>query len=176
MIARNFAALICVAPLAGLLAHAQELNGPAIQIETDTTHATSEVFSVNVDGAWQPVLSAASLVRVVTGTGVEACPIAKAELIDGALVFTGNCSVGEFVQHITLTAESDVVDVSTRLKLKDRASVRSVEDRFDFLPPRHTSVDDHTGPLDFVWAQDIKSEADNLVPANSFKSPALMML
>jgi hypothetical protein len=175
MKARNFAALICMAPLAASFAHAQGLSGPAIQVETDTTHATSEVFSVKVDGAWQPVLSAASLVRVVTGAGIEACPIAKAERIDGALVFTGNCSVGEFVQHITLTAESDVVDVSTRFKLKDGASVRSVEDRFDFLPPRHSSVDDHTGPLDFVWSQNIKSEADDLVPANSFKSPSLMM-
>ena len=175
MKARNSTTFICLATLAGSLAHAQNLHGPAIRIDTDTTHPMREVFSVKVDGVWQPVLSAASLVHVVTGTGMEACPIARAELIDGALVFGGNCSVGAFVQHITLTAESDVVDVSTRLKLNEGASVRSVEDRYDFLPPRHTSVDDHTGPLDFVWSQDIKSEADDLVPANSFKSPASMM-
>jgi hypothetical protein len=172
---RHLTTFICLAAVAGSLVHAQKLSGPTIQIEIHTTHATSEVFSVKVDGVWQPVLSAASLVHVVTGTGIEACPIAKAALIDGALVFSGNCSVGAFVQHITLTAESDVVDVSTRLKLNEGTSVRSVEDRYDFLPPRHTSVDNHTGPLDFVWSQDIKSEADDVVPTNSFKSPALMM-
>jgi hypothetical protein len=173
--ARNAATFISLATLAGSLALAQDLHGPAIRIDTDSTHATREVFSIKVDGVWQPVLSAASLVHVLTGAGMEACPIATAALIDGALVFSGNCSVGAYVQHIALTAESDVVNVSTRLKLKNGASVHSVEDRYDFLPPRHTSVDEHTGPLDFVWSQNIKSEADDLVPTNSFKSPALMM-
>lgn len=175
MKAPNSAAFICLAALASPLAHAQKLSGPAIQIETDTTHATREVFSINVDGVWQPVLATGALVHITTGTGIEACPIAKAELIDGALVFSGTCSAGAFVQHIALTAERDVVDVSTRLKLNHGASVRSVEDRYDFLPPRHSSIDEHTGPLDFVWSQNIKSEADDLVPTNSFKSPALMM-
>ena len=175
MTVRKSAAFICLAALAGSFAQAQRLSGPAIQVEADTTQAASEVFSVRVDGVWQPVLSAATPVHVVTGAGVEVCPIAKAALTDGALVFSGNCSVGTFVQRVTLTDESDVVLVSTRLKLNDGASVRSVEDRYDFLPPRHTSVDELTGPLDFVWSQDIKSEADDLVPANSFKSPALMM-
>ena len=175
MKARNSVVFICLATLAGSLAHAQKLSGPAIQIDTDTTHATREIFSIKVDNVWQPVLSTESLVHVVTGAGMEACRIAKAELIDGALVFSGNCSVGSFVQHITLTTESDVVDVTTRLRLNGGASVRSVEDRYDFLPPRHTSVDEHTGPLYIVWSQDIKSEADDLVPTNSFKSPALMM-
>ena len=175
MKARNSAAFICLATLSASVAHAQQLSGPAIQIDADSAHATREIFSIKVDGAWQPVLATASLVHLVTSAGIEACPIAKVELIEGALVFAGNCSVGAFVQRITLTAESDIVDVSTRLKLKDGASVSSVEDRYDFLPPRHTSVDEHTGPLDFVWSQNIKSEQDDLVPTNSFKSPALMM-
>ena len=106
---------------------------------------------------------------------MEACRIANGALIGGSLVVTGNCSVGGFEQHISLTAESDVLDVSTRFKLNDGAVVRSVEDRYDFLPPRHTLVDEHTGPLDFVWSQNIKSEADDLAPTNSFKSPAVMM-
>jgi hypothetical protein len=172
---RNSAAFICLAVVGGSLIQAQKLSGPAIQIEAGGTPAAREIFSIKINGAWQPVLSAASLVHIVTGTGAEDCPISKAELTDGALVFSGTCSVGSFVQHITLTTEHDIVDVSTRLNLNKGASVRSVEDRYDFLPPRHTSVDEHTGPLDFVWSQDIKSEADDLVPTNSFKSPALMM-
>ena len=43
---RDFAALICLAPLAGLLARAQELNGTAIQIETDTSwHCNRHTFA-----------------------------------------------------------------------------------------------------------------------------------
>jgi hypothetical protein len=173
--ARNFAVFIGVLTLAGSLAQAQKLAGPATQIEMDTMNPAREVFSIKVDGVWQPVLSTPSLVHVVSGTGMEACSIAKGTLIDGSLVVTGNCSVGAFVQHISLTDQSDVIDISTRFKLKDGASVGSVEDRYDFLPPRHRSVDERTGPLDFVWSQNIKSEADDLVPTNSFKSPALMM-
>jgi hypothetical protein len=172
---RNSAAFICLAVVPGSLTHAQKLTGPAIQIEADTTPAAREVFSIKINGAWQPVLSAASLVHIVTRTGAEDCPFSKAELMDGALVFSGTCSVGSFVQHIRLTTDHDIVDVSTRLNLNKGASVRSVEDRYDFLPPRHTSVDERTGPLDFVWSQDIKSEADDLVPTNGFKSPVLMM-
>jgi hypothetical protein len=171
---RNCTAFVWLA-VAGSLAHSQKLSGSNIQIESESTPAVHEVFSIKVDGAWKPVLSAASLVHVVTGTGAEDCPISKAELIDAALVVRGKCSVGSFFQHITLTTEHDIVDVSTRLELNRGTSVNSVEDRYDFLPPRHTSIDEHTGPLDFVWSQDIKSEVDDLLPTNSFKSPVIMM-
>jgi hypothetical protein len=172
--ARDSVAFICLG-IAGTIVHAQKLGGPDVQIEAYTTPAAHQVFSVKIDGAWHPVLSAASLVHVVTAPGAEDCPISKVELVDGSLVFSGTCSVGTFVQRITLTTEHDVVDVSTRLELHRHVSVRSVEDRYEFLPPRHTSIDEHTGPLDFVWSQNIKSEVDDLVPTNSFKSPVIMM-
>lgn len=171
---RSPAAFICLVTLAGSLTHAQKLSGPLLQVEADATPTVHEVFSVKINGVWRPVLSAASL-HVVTGDGAEDCPISKASLTDRALEFSGACSAGSFVQHIRLTAERDIVEVSTRFELMRGTSVRSVEDRYNFLPPRHTSVDAHTGPLDFVWSQNIKSEADDLVPTNSFKSPALMM-
>jgi hypothetical protein len=173
--ARNSAVIICFATLACSLAYAQKLSGPLIQVKTGNSGLPREVFSLDVDGKWEPVLSAAAPVHVRTGAGMESCPIEKSAVEDGELVLTGNCSVGAFVQHIALTAEDDIVNVSTRLKLKGGASVHSVEDRYDFLPPRHTAVDENTGPLDFVWSQNIKSEADDLVPTNSFKSPAVMM-
>lgn len=170
---RNSAAFICLAAV-GTLTYAQKLSGPTVQIAADMTGTAHEVLSVKVDGVWQPVLSLSS-VHVVTGTGAEECPISKSELQDNALVISGACSIGTVIQHVRLTAEHDIVDVSTRLEVKRGATVRSVEDRWEFLPPRHTSVDEHTGPLDFVWSQDIKSEADDLVPTNSFKSPVIMM-
>src|ERR1700744_3507892 len=167
-------ACICLG-IGGTIVHAQKLSGPDIQIEADTTPAAHQVFSAKIDGAWQPVLSAASLMHVVTASGAEDCPISKMALMDGTLISSGTCSVGTFLQRITLSTEHDVVDVSTRLELHRHVSVRSVEDRYEFLPPRHTSVDEHTGPLDFVWSQNIKSEVDDLVPANSFKAPVIMM-
>lgn len=171
---RNSTALICLAIFAGACTHAQTLSGPGIRIEANQTGPAREVFSVKIDGVWQPALSISS-VHVVSGNGAEDCPISHVESKDGALVLTGTCSIGAFVQHVTLTTERDIVDVSTRINVDKGATVHSIEDRYNFLPPRHTSVDEHTGPLDFVWSQDIKSEADDLVPTNSFKSPALMM-
>ncbi len=170
---RNSAAFICLAAI-GTLTYAQKLSGPAVQIEAQMTGTAREVLSVKVDGTWQPVLSLSS-VHVVTGTGAEECPISKSELQDNALVISGTCSIGTFIQHVRLTAERDIVDVSTRLEVNRGVAVHSVEDRWEFLPPRHTTVDEHTGPLDFVWSQDIKSEVDDLVPTNSFKSPVIMM-
>lgn len=172
MKARNSAALICAAIMAASFTHAQKLSGPSIQVEADAAH---EVFSVKIDGTWKPALSATSLLHVVSATGAEDCPISKAELTEGTLVISGNCSVGPFVQRITLTNEHDIVNVSTRLQVNKGATVRSVEDRLNFLPPRNKAIDEHTGPLDFVWSQDIKSEEDDLLPTNSFKSPALIM-
>ncbi len=139
---RNSTAFICLAVIAGSLIHAQKLTGTSVQVEADTTGTPREVFSVKIDGAWQPILSAASPVHIVTSAGAEVCPILKAELIDGALVFSGTCSAGSFVQHITLTAEHDIVDVSTRLQLNKGATVHSMEDHLDFLPPRHTTIDE----------------------------------
>ena len=43
------------------------------------------------------------------------------------------------------------------------------------MPARHATEDEHAGPLDFVWSQNIKREADDLIPTNCFKSPVVMM-
>ena len=68
MKARNSTTFICVATVAGSLAHAQNLHGPAVRIDTHTTHPMREVFAVKVDGVWQPVPSAASLVHTCTAS------------------------------------------------------------------------------------------------------------
>lgn len=168
----SFAFILLAA--SGSLMHAQTLRGTDVQIEADLARNARVVVSAKVSGVWQPVLAISSI-HVVTAAGAEDCPITKAALKDDALVLSGTCSVGAFSQHIRLTTERDIVDAATRLELKRNTTIRSVEDRYDFLPPRHTTVDEHTGPLDFVWSQDIKSEADDLLPTNSFKSPVVMM-
>jgi hypothetical protein len=163
----------CLLGTPGLVA--QTLTAPSLLVQVDHGPQPREVLSVKVDGTWQATLSAASSVHVRTDSGMYACPIAKATSIESGLLLIGDCGVGAFEQRITLTTESDVLNVSTRLRLKPGASVRSVEDRYDFLPPRHTTIDEENGPLDFVWSQDIKSEASDLIPTNSFKSPTVMM-
>jgi hypothetical protein len=156
-------------------AFAETLSGPDVMVQVDDHRPAQEVFSIKLDGAWQATLAAASSVHVRTDTGMYECPISAAAPINDGLLITGDCGIGTFEQRVTLTADSDVLDVSTRLHLQDKVALYSVEDRYDFLPPLHTSTDEHTGPLDFVWSQDIKSEADDLIPTNSFKSPVVMM-
>jgi len=169
--------LSCILSIAGSppSALAQSVSGSSVMVEVNETHPKHEVLSIKVGEVWQPVLATASPVYVRTDVGMQPCPIAEASRIDGGLLVTGNCGVGSFEQRIRLTSEEDVLDVSTRLILFHDSSVRSVEDRYDFIPPVHTTTDEHTGPLDFIWSQNIKSESDDLIPTNSFKSPAVMM-
>ncbi|HZW80874.1 MAG TPA: hypothetical protein VFF50_10405, partial [Candidatus Deferrimicrobiaceae bacterium] len=53
--------------------------------------------------------------------------------------------------------------------------IRSVEDRYDFAPGRRSLDTPLSGPVDFVWSQNIKNEADGIVPMWAFKSPAVML-
>jgi hypothetical protein len=82
---------------------------------------------------------------------------------------------GKFEQRIVLPVEDDVLNVSTRLKLQLGVNINSVEDRYDFMPERHTIENAEQGPLDFVWSQNIKSEADDLIPTYGFKSPPVIL-
>lgn len=154
---------------------AQRLAGAAVSVQVDDSKPAREVLSIKTGSGWLATLSAASSVHVRTDAGMSVCPITNTALVDGALLLTGDCGVGTFEQRIKLTTQKDVLDVSTRLNLKDGVSIHSVEDRYDFLPPRHAQTDELAGPLDFVWSQNIKRLRDDLIPTNSFKSPVVMM-
>src|SRR5581483_12186113 len=92
------------------------------------------------------------------------------------VVERGDCgAIGSFERRLTFSSEPDVIEVSVRFALKPSKNVRSVEDRFDFSPGRRPSDTPLSGPLDFVWSQNIKNEADDVIPNWSFKSPAVMM-
>jgi hypothetical protein len=166
-----FAWLMSVAPV---LSDAQALTGTAFKVQVDPGHE-QEKFSIKIDGAWQPALATRSVVYVGTRAGMRACTMTTAVAIENGLQIGGDCGIGTFEQRLSLTSSSDVLRVSTQLVLNKEEDISSVEDRYDFLPQLHETVDEHTGPLDFVWSQDIKSESDDLIPANSFKSPAIMM-
>lgn len=167
------ASYLCVT--AGI-AHAitQTVTGPKLQIQIDP-EAGIETLSVKIDGVWISALSAASSVNVRTSKGSQICTIAAVDPIDSGLRIRGDCRAGTFEQRVALGLEDDVLEVSTRFQSNKTDPLISVEDRYNFLPELHKSVGEHTGPLDFIWSQNIKSEADDLIPTNSFKSPAIMM-
>ncbi len=137
------------------------------------------ILSAKVGDAWTPVLDASALIHVQTDTGAHICVLGRVIPIEHGLLLTGDCStLGTFEQRFILSPENDVVEVATRFKLAKgvpERSLHSVEDRYDFLPPRNAVTGPHTGPLDFVWSQNIKSEAGDLIPTNGFKSPVVML-
>ncbi len=155
---------------------AEVLSSSQIRVTTSAdSDRGREVLAVKVDDKWVDALDGVASVHVRTDSGMHACSLRQVKAIKGGLLLTGDCGVGGFEQRVMLTPESDVLDVSTRLRLDAGAAVSSVEDRYDFVPARHASVDEHTGPLEFVWSQNIKKEADDLIPAAGFKSPAVML-
>lgn len=159
--------------------HGAVLDGrnEAIRLEvTGSGAAAVETILVKVGGSWLPALSAqSSPVRIKTASETKECILLKATPIEHGLALAGDCGIGQFEQRITLSSEDDALNVSTRLILNAGDRVNSVEDRYDFMPERRSIDNTHTGPLDFVWSQNIKNEADDLIPTGGFKSPAVML-
>lgn len=157
-----------------------ESAGGFIRIEVDTTNpAQNEVVSIKEDGVWVPaLLSTASPTRVISeGTPdvVHSCTIKEVSAIPGGLLLREDCSVGSQEERVLLTSEPDVLAVEARFTPKADIKIRSVEDRYDFAPGRRASNSLTSGPVDFVWSQNIKNEAGDIVPNWSFKSPAVML-
>jgi hypothetical protein len=149
----------------------------AIRVEIDNSGpAAGETILLRVGDSWIPALSAASSpVRVEASGATTACTLTAASEIERGFLLTGSCGVGKFEQRIVLGLEDDVLDVSTRLTVPTDIAVHSVEDRYEFMPEKHSTDNEKDGPLDFVWSQNIKSEADDLIPTGAFKSPAVML-
>jgi len=176
---RNWFAAAIVVVLCFPYLGAATLEGThgAVRVEVTGAGSTAEEhILVKIGNAWIPVLSAtSSSIRVETATEGRKCVLLKTTQIERGLLLTGDCRIGQVEQRIVLSSEDDVLNVSTRLALKAGAVVHSVEDRYDFVPVRRSVDNAETGPLDFVWSQNIKSEAADLIPENSFKSPVVML-
>lgn len=170
-----FVLAACCIPNIG--AASLESGNGAMRVEVSGAgRDATETISVLIGDQWMPALSAqSSSIRVQTGSDAENCVLHDVAQIEHGLLLTGDCGVGQFSQRIMLADEDDVLNISTRLTLAPKAVVHSVEDRYDFMPARRTTDNAQEGPLDFVWSQNIKSEADDLIPTGGFKSPAVMM-
>lgn len=170
---RLLAAALYTAPLA---LSATTLANAHLQVQISGSGSRQhETLSLKIGGQWQPAMSADSPLLVRTASGQQACSLSQATSIPDGLLLAGNCEVGTYEQRVTLTAEEDVLDVQTRLTIKAKITLWSVEDRYDFLPPKNPGDNADSGPLDFVWSQNLKSEPDDLIPSNSFKSPVVIM-
>jgi hypothetical protein len=165
------------------IARAATLVSPSgvIQFEISGTGATArQVISIKSGNAWKTALTSESGIRVLlkNSSAPERCSVTSYRELQNpsGLLVSGDCgTAGSFERRLTLSSEPDVIDVSVRFAVKPKAKILSVEDRYDFDPPKRTSANPLSGPLDFVWSQNIKSEADDVIPNWSFKSPVVMM-
>ena len=166
--------LLCLA--LALVAHAQ-LSTPSYEMTiAGSGDAMREVFSIKDGINLVETLSASHPVRIETGNGVIHCAVRSSAPEGTTLLVRGECEdVGTFEQRFSASAQKDVIEVATRVLLRPGVAVHSVEDRYSFVPAKHAQVNELQGPLDFVWSQNIKREAGDLIPAHAFKSPALMM-
>ena len=134
-----------------------------------------EVLAIHTAGGWVDTLAANPAIRVQDQAGPVRCAAETVEPVSHGLLVKGRCASGQFEQRLTTTADADRLQVVTRFIAQPGVTLRSIEDRYDYLPPRNVAIGEHLGPLDFVWSQSIKSQADDLVAGNAFKSPVLMM-
>ena len=157
-----------------------EISNGAIQFAVDPANAAhNETVAIKENGVWVPaLLSTTSATRVISQGAPDvahSCTIKDVSAISEGLVLHGDCSVGTFEERVLLTSEPDVLAVEMSFAPKPGIKIRSVEDRYDFAPGRRSSSSPDSGPVDFVWSQNIKNEADDIVPNWAFKSPVVML-
>jgi len=160
------------------LAHAvDEMSNGNLRIEATASGSSSvETIYLKRGSEWVAVLSASSsALRVTASDGMKVCQLKKVERIEHGLLLNGDCGPsGGYDQRIVFTGQQDVLQVTTRLRLPPQTVVNAIEDRYDFLPEKHPVSGPLDSPLDFVWSQDIKRGADDVVAANQFKSPVVL--
>lgn len=169
--------MLAVVALPVLHAETLTVAGKSVRFEVQGTGPSAEeTVSIQVEGAWKPALSTAGSALILRTTDhTYRCAVDKVAQIPDGLLLSGDCEIGTFEQRVLATQEADVLEVRTRVKLPAKVNILSAEDRYSFVPPRHSVVTPDTGPLDFVWSQNIKSEADDMIPTYGFKSPAVML-
>lgn len=166
--------------LVAMQAASLETRGGLLRVEvTKTDTGTAESIRIKSGGAWILALSArGSATRVITADNPGKPTICKISAVSekpSVILTRAECDAGTLERRISATSEPDVVDVSVRFVPKLGARIHSVEDRYEFAPARRSSDLPTSGPLDFVWSQNIKSQADDVVANEEFKSPAVIL-
>jgi hypothetical protein len=143
---------------------------------------TQERIELMLDGDWQPALFANGSASRITYLWQRRETFATAELVEASVEESGGGQVlrtravsplGEVLRawrfhpdgtlgvEVTFTPHTDLL-------------YRGIEDRWTFAPKRRSADVPTQGPLDFVWSQNIKRQAENVLPHWTFKSPAVM--
>lgn len=174
------AATGCILAASALAFGAVSLQSPSSSVRMVVELGPSPIERVEIkeDGKWVPALSAAQAATRVVALGSpdtrHACIIQTADEIHDGLLLRGDCGVGKFEQRVTLTQQPDELAVTVKFLPANGVHITSVEDRYDFAPGRR-AANDPKGPVDFVWSQNIKNEADDDIPNWAFKSPVVML-
>ncbi len=169
--------IVSVCPLGAVTLEAH--NG-RVRVELGNRDTpTYEVISIRAHNAWVPALSSLYAPTRVFTAGksdeIHSCQMRQVERIAGGFLLHGDCAVGSLEQRVLLTTEPDVLAVDVKFVPKPGVALRSVEDRYDFAPGRRKSQTALSGPVDFVWSQNIKNQADDDIPIWGFKSPVVML-
>lgn len=169
--------ILSVCPLGALTLEAH--NG-RVRVELGNRNTPAyEVISIWAHNAWVPALSSLYAPTRVFTAGkpdeMHSCQIRQAKRIAGGFLLYGDCAVGSLDQRVLFTTEPDVLVVDVKFVPKPGVALRSIEDRYDFAPGRRSSQTALSGPVDFVWSQNIKNQADDDIPIWGFKSPVVML-
>ncbi len=178
---RKQAAMLTLLCLSVLSAEAASFETPGGLLRVDITKTdsgTRESIQVKDAGRWLPALSVIGSAPRVTPAESSEPDACKTRVVlalgTSGILIRADCGTGTLERRITAASEPDVVDISVKFIPKPGAKFRSVEDRYDFMPERRSSDSPLAGPLDFVWSQNIKADADDVVSSFDFKSPVVM--
>ncbi|HZY61860.1 MAG TPA: hypothetical protein VFE38_04980 [Edaphobacter sp.] len=173
-------AAVCILAVSTLVLRAATLESPAgsVRMVVETSPSPTERIEIKVAGKWVSAISSAQAATRAVALGTpntfHSCIIQSEDAIPSGLLLRGDCGIGKFEQRIHLTPEPDELAVTVRFLPGPGVQINSVEDRYDFAPGRR-AANDPKGPVDFVWSQNIKNEADGDIPSWAFKSPVVML-
>lgn len=82
--------------------------------------------------------------------------------------------LGKVIREVRLDEVRNAAHVKVSFVPSRYNNIISVEDKLYFGPETRKNVDGVSGPLDFIWSQQIKREECNYIPHWCFKSPIIM--
>jgi hypothetical protein len=170
----SFCALLSLCVAAPLAAQPVMLAGESIRVSVPATDALRVTVEIRDGSRWVPALTAKADLLVQQRLGSVPCNSAQAAIAAGTLTIRGNCR-GAFERQFRTTPEGDVIDVTVRLIPEPGQRPMSVEDRWNFTPATRSAETTLSGPLDFVWSSNLKTEPADIITHWGFKAPAVML-
>ncbi len=160
------AALALAIPAAAVTITSQQVR---VTVALDAGKAVERV-EVRVKGQWTPALESAAPAPDCQADAVE--PFSEGAV--RGIRIHGRCGASRMVRELRTTAEPDAIDARVSYTPGSAGSLQAIEDRFDFLPERRADAGPLSGPLDFIWSQNIKGAPNQVAAHWTFKSPVVM--